>query len=68
MTDPTPILAAIKACIAASPVPPTSGDLAAAVIRAVADHVVPVDRRSRRQCSIRAEMLKLATRLEGADD
>ena len=37
MADPTAILAAIDACIAASPVPPTSGNLAATVLRAAAE-------------------------------
>jgi hypothetical protein len=68
MPDPTPILAAIKACLTASPVPPTSGNLAAAVIRAATDQIVPMDSGSRRQCNIRAELLALATRLEGTDD
>ena len=66
MPDITPILAAIKACLTASPVPPTSGDLAAAVIRAVAaqtpyrgtDYGWITDR----------QLLDLATRLDGTDD
>ncbi|MFZ9061894.1 MAG: hypothetical protein ACO218_11835 [Steroidobacteraceae bacterium] len=37
MADPSTILLAIDACIAASPAPPTSGDLAAAVLRAAAE-------------------------------
>jgi len=67
MADPAPILAAINACVAASPAPPTSGDLAAAVIRAAADQIVPMDSGSRRQCNIRAELLALATALKGTD-
>jgi len=37
MADPTPILQAIDAYLSASCAPPTSGDLAAAVIRATAE-------------------------------
>lgn len=66
MPDPTPILAAIKACFAASPVPPTSGDLAAAVIRAVAAQT-PYRGTDYRWITDR-QLLDLATRLDGADD
>lgn len=67
MADTTPIYKAINACLTASPVPPTSGDLAAAVIRAATDQIVPMDSGSRRQCNIRAELLALATALKGTD-
>lgn len=42
MTTPTArVLAAIDACCAASPAPPTSGDIAAAVIRSAAAELQP---------------------------
>ena len=43
---------------------PTRRALAAGVLRAAADQVVPVDRRSRRQCNIRTELLTIAAELE----
>ena len=43
------------------------GDKLAAAFRAAADQVLPVDRRSRRQCNIRAEFLAIADELEGSD-
>jgi hypothetical protein len=43
------------------------GDKLAAAFRAAADQVLPVDRRSRRQCNIRAEFLAIAAELEGSD-
>ena len=39
MADPSTILLAIDACIAASSVPPTSENLAAAVLRAAAEQI-----------------------------
>ena len=44
---------------------PPARAVAAAVLAAAADQVVPVDRRSRRQCNIRAEFLAIAAELEG---
>jgi hypothetical protein len=41
--------------------------IAAAALRVATDEVVPVDRRSRRQCNIRAKLLALAAELEGGD-
>lgn len=48
MPDPSAIRAAITACFDASPAPPTVEDLAAAVIRAAADQVVPADQSTNR--------------------
>lgn len=39
MADIAPILQAIDACLKASPAPPTSGDLAAAVLRAAVEQI-----------------------------
>ena len=39
MADSAPILRAIDASFAASPAPPTSGDLAAAALRAAAEQI-----------------------------
>jgi hypothetical protein len=44
--------------------PPTRA-VAAAVLAAAADQVVPVDRRSRRQCNIRSGFLAIAAELGG---
>jgi hypothetical protein len=40
----------------------------AVALRAVADQVAPVDRGSRRQCNIRAELLAIATELKTTND
>ena len=42
-----------------------SRQIAAAALCAAADQVVPVDRRSRRQCNIRAKFLAIAAELGG---
>jgi len=63
MTDPAPILAAIDACFAASPAPPTSGDLAAAVLRAAAERIERLP--SGADCADYLEAL--AAELEGTD-
>ena len=66
MADITPIHQAIDACFIASPVSPTVEDLAAVVICAVADQVVPANG-SHRNNEIRAELLAIAAALKGTD-
>ena len=63
MADPTPILQAIDACLTASPAPPTSGDLAAAVIRAAAEQIERLP--SGADCADHLEAL--AAELEGTN-
>jgi hypothetical protein len=71
MTDAiTAIRAAIDAEYARSPAPPSTDDFAAAVLRAVADQVVPPcstrsDRGTQRMM-IRHELLAIAAELEGS--
>ena len=63
MTDPAPILQAIESCFAASPAPPTSGDLAAAVLRAAAELIERLPTGA--DCADHLEAL--AADLEGTD-
>jgi hypothetical protein len=63
MPDPTPILQAFEACFTASPVPPTSGDLAAAVLRAASEQLEHL--RNAADCADHLEAL--ADALEGTD-
>ena len=44
---------------------PPARAVAAVVVAAAADQVVPVDRRSRRQCNIRSGFLAIAAELGG---
>ncbi len=66
MPNPDPILAAVAA-YCAGPTLPTSGDLAAAAIRATVAELVPIDT-NLRQCLIRARLLDRAALLDGRDD
>ncbi len=63
MADPTIIIQAIDACFAASPAPPTSGDLAAVVLRAAAEQIERLP--SGADCADHLE--ELAAELEGTD-
>jgi hypothetical protein len=63
MPDPTPILQAIDACFAASPSPPTGGDLAAAVLRAAVEQIEHL--RDGADCADHLEAL--ADAVEGTD-
>lgn len=47
-----------------APVSPSRNWQIAAALRAATDQVVPVDRRSRRQCNIRATLLAIVDELE----
>lgn len=79
MTDQERVFEAIEQCFKASNVPPTSGDIAAAVLAAVADIVAPEDLRyytasllfdhgyMARNIATRNHLLKLAKNLGNTD-